>query len=138
MKDIRDVAFILQHYNGDDQGIESSDVGLVLPTDRQEGPRGGYRAVATARLPYGTDKHKISPRVHCPTRLILAHQSSNSNPSFIFACLNGPPLRRRRPTNSKCVRSKTESPLPAGSWHVESSPRNYARYWRMEQRAALA
>lgn len=70
------MAFILQYYNGDDQGNESSDVGLVLPTDRQEGPRGGYRAVATARLPYGTDKYKISPRVHCPTRLILAHQSS--------------------------------------------------------------
>ena len=51
MKDIRDVAFILQYYSGDDLGNESSDVGLVLPIDRQEGPRGGYRAVATARLP---------------------------------------------------------------------------------------
>lgn len=53
--------FILQYYNGDRQGHESSDVGLLLPTDRQEGPRGGYRPVATARLPYGPDKHKPSP-----------------------------------------------------------------------------
>ena len=131
--------FILQYYNGDRQGHESSDVGLLLPTDRQEGPRGGYRPVATARLPYGPDKHKPSPRVHCPTCLILAHQSSSCNTtSFIFACLDGPPSADVGQPIRKDVRSETESPLPRGSCHVESSPRNNAMILADGQRAALA